>query len=104
MSEQSAAGSGRVTIENVNHPGVTTTADARMYVAMRDAMLKVLPPSPPGLTADELRAAVLPHLPPDLFPGGQKAGWWTKAVQLDLEAKGVIKREATRPLRLHRSG
>jgi hypothetical protein len=35
------------------------------------------------------------------FPGGAKAGWWAKAVQLDLEAKGVVKREKTSPIRLY---
>ena len=30
---------GRVTIENVNHPGSTSKVDAGMYHAMRDAML-----------------------------------------------------------------
>lgn len=46
--------------------------------------------------------ALVPHLPDDLFPGGAKAGWWSKAVQLDLEAKGVIARESSKPLRWHR--
>jgi hypothetical protein len=45
---------------------------------------------------------VLPHLPDDLYPGGAKAGWYTKAVQMDLEAKGIIARAKTRPLRLHK--
>ena len=36
-----------------------------------------------------------------LDPDGAKAGWWTKAVQLDLEAKGIIRREKVTPLRLH---
>jgi hypothetical protein len=53
---------GRVVLENVNHPGTTTTA------------------------------------------GGAKAGWWSKAVQFDLEAKGVIAREPGKPLRWHRTG
>jgi hypothetical protein len=44
----------------------------------------------------------LKHLPEELFPGGAKAGWWTKAVQLDLEAKKVIVREKTTPLRLRK--
>ena len=35
--------------------------------------------------------------------GGAKAGWWAKTVQLDLEAKGAIVREKTRPLRFHRA-
>ena len=46
---------------------------------------------------------VTAHLPHELFPGGAKAGWWAKTVQLDLEAKGVIVREKTRPLRLHKA-
>ena len=37
------------------------------------------------------------------FPGGAHAGWWLKTVQLDLEAKRIIVREKTTPLRLHRS-
>jgi hypothetical protein len=41
------------------------------------------------------------HLPADLFPGGEKAGWWVKAVQLDLEAKRVIARTPS-PVRLYR--
>ena len=45
---------------------------------------------------------VVPHLPDDLFPGGAKAGWWAAAVQLDLEAKGIIKRGAVSPVRLYR--
>ena len=51
---------GRVTIENVNHPGQTSEVDAGLYHAMRLAML-------------------------------------------DVEAKGVIARESSRPLRRHRS-
>jgi Family of unknown function (DUF6958) len=47
--------------------------------------------------------AVLPHLSATLFPDGAHAGWWLKTVQLDLEAKGVIAREKTTPLRLHRA-
>lgn len=31
------------------------------------------------------------------------AGWWSKAVQLDLEAKGVIARESSKPLRWYRN-
>jgi hypothetical protein len=37
-----------------------------------------------------------------LVPGGVKAGWWVKAVQLDQEAKGALVREPTKPLRWHR--
>ena len=102
-SQRSGKDSGRVTIENVNHPGATSTVDAGMYHAMRAALLKALPTRAPGLTEAEMRAALLPHLPEDLFPGGAKANWWSKSVQLDLEAKGLIAREPTRPLRWHRN-
>jgi hypothetical protein len=95
--------SDRVLLENINHPGKTTSADAHMYEAMKRAILKVLPAKAPGLTVAELEDRVLAHLPQKLFPGGAKAGWWTKAVQLDLEAKGVIVRTKTSPLRLHKS-
>jgi hypothetical protein len=44
--------------------------------------------------------AILPHLNKELFPGGAKAPWWLKAVQLDLEAKGMIKRGPKSPVRL----
>jgi hypothetical protein len=93
----------KIEMKNVNHPGKVTRVDADMYKAMKRAFLKVLPKTSPGLIADEIREAVLAHLPEDLYPGGAKAGWWTKAVQLDLEAKGVIAREKTKPLRLHKA-
>jgi hypothetical protein len=55
-----------------------------------------------GKTASSSLDAVVPHLPRDLLPGGAKAAWWSKAVQLDLEAKGVIASEGLKPLRWHR--
>src|SRR5512136_630420 len=102
MAERASDPRGRVEIENVNHPGRTTMVDAAMYDAMRAALLAALPSERPGLTQTEMRAAVLPHLRSDLFPGGAKAGWWSKAVQLDLEAKRLVVREPTSPLRWHR--
>ena len=92
----------RITIENVNHPGQSSTADAGMYQAMRMALLDALPATAPGLTQAEILEALKPGLPEELFPGGEKAGWWAKSVQLDLEAKRLIERERTTPLRWHR--
>ena len=97
-----AAGTARVVVENVNHPGTRRPVDARKYQAMRRALLKALPARTPGLTLADALTAVLPHLPAAVFPGGAHAGWWLKTVQLDLEAKRVISREKTTPLRLHR--
>jgi hypothetical protein len=92
----------RVSVENLNHPGKTRLVDAANYQAMRRAVLKVLPARSPGLGYDELSRAVLAHLPEKLFPGGARAGWWLKTVQLDLEAKRLIAREKVSPLRWHR--
>jgi hypothetical protein len=92
----------RVEVENINHPGQQRSVDAAKYEAMRRALLKVLPERPPGLTLAEASAAVMPHLPPALFPAGAHAGWWFKTVQLDLEAKRKIARERTTPLRVYR--
>jgi hypothetical protein len=89
----------KTVVENVNVPGKTSRVNAAKYKAMKDAMLRVLPEGEPGLTQSEIREAVIPHLPDDLFPGGSTAGWWAKTVQLDLEAKGIVIREATKPLR-----
>lgn len=96
-------GSPRVELENVNHPGQVNSADAAMYHAMKLAILKVLPAKSPGLTVAQMQEAVRGHLPEDLYPGGAKAGWWAKAAQLDLEAKGIIAREPVSPLRLHKA-
>lgn len=92
----------RIRIENINHPGKSTPVDAGMYGAMRTALLSILPGAAPGLTESQMRDAALKILPQDLYPDGDKAGWWAKAVQLDLEAKGEIARELSRPLRWHR--
>ena len=92
----------KIKLENVNHPGQVKRVDANMYQAMKTAFLKVLPKKSPGLTVAEIHERVTAHLPADLFPGGAKAGWWTKAVQLDLEAKGIVAREKTKPLRLRK--
>jgi uncharacterized protein YdhG (YjbR/CyaY superfamily) len=93
---------GRIAIESIVHQGKTRDVDAGMYHAMRDAMLQILPAAAPGLTREEILEAVPARLPDDLYPDGAKAGWWSKAVQLDLEAKGVIARESCSPLRWHR--
>jgi hypothetical protein len=91
----------KITVENVNVPGKTSRVNAAKYQAMKQAMLQVLPNVEPGLTQAEIREAVIAHLPDDLYPGGSTAGWWAKTVQLDLEAKGIVIREATKPLRWH---
>lgn len=95
--------SDKITIESATSPGWTERVDRSKYVAMRDALIAVLPAAPPGVIVADAKAALLSFLPVDLFPGGAKAGWWLKAVQLDLEAKGIVRREPGSPVRLFRT-
>ena len=91
----------KIEVENVNTPGKTSRVNRAKYEAMKSAMLATLPKASPGMTAKEAKEAAKPLLPEDLFPGGATSGWWQKAVQLDLEAKGVLIREPTKPLRFY---
>lgn len=87
-----------IELENVLQPGKTYRANREKYEVTREALIGVLPREAPGLSAREMLTAVTPQLPQRLFPGGEAAGWWVKAVQLDLEAKGLVHREG-KPLR-----
>ena len=89
----------RIEIEH-HHARAHPARGSRQYMAMRAALLRALPRQPPGMTVAQAKQALLPHLPASLFPQGATAGWWLKAVQLDLEAKGVIERLPGTPLRL----
>ncbi|MEL6961047.1 MAG: hypothetical protein AAGL89_19110 [Pseudomonadota bacterium] len=90
-----------IEVKNINTPGKTSRVNAAKYHAMKDAMLKVMSRDAPGQTANEIKEAAKAHLPDDLFPGGATSGWWQKSVQLDLEARGVVKRADTKPLRFY---
>jgi hypothetical protein len=92
----------RIVVENVNVPGHRRAVDATMYREMKRAFLAILPGKSPGLTRTEIRAMVLVKLSPTLFPKGAKADWWSKLVQLDLEAKREVVREKSKPLRWHK--
>ncbi len=90
----------KIEVENIGQPGKTTRVDAAKYAEMRKAVLAVTPSEAPGLTPAQIIEAVKPHLSEVLFPGGETAGWWVKCVQLDLEAKGILKRAPKAPVRL----
>lgn len=89
----------RVTVENVNHPGSTSTVDGAKYREAKAALLAELPKSG-GLNQAEMIAGVRKRLTGEL---SAKAGWWTKCVQLDLEAKGVVVRDGKKPIRWRRA-
>ena len=93
----------KIEVQNVGQPGKTYRVDAAKYAEMRKAVLAVTPSDPRGLTPAQIIEAVKPYLSEPLFPGGDTAGWWVKCVQLDLEAKGVLKRGPKSPVRLWRT-
>lgn len=94
----------KIEVLNVNVPGRVSRVDATKYAAMKRAILEVTPARPPGLSAAEMVARVTPLLPADLWPNGEKVGWWQKTVQLDLEARGLLVRvTGAKPLRWHRN-
>lgn len=93
----------RIEVRNIMSPDHVMTVDRAKYMAMKLALMAVLPAAPPGVTVAEAQAALLVHLDSTLFPGGAKAGWWMKCVQLDLEARGTIARGPKSPVRLYRT-
>ena len=96
------SGDDKIEVENVNVPGHVTRVDRAKYEAMRAAYLGTLTDEAPGMTAAEAKEALLAVLDQELFPGGKTSGWWMKSVQLDLEAKGIVARSQTKPLRFYR--
>jgi len=89
----------KVVVENINTPGITSNVNAVKYHAMCYALLKIIPKKGDGLTHKEMVELAKPLLPEDIFPDGAKSMWWSKTVQLDLEAKGVLTRQKTKLLR-----
>ncbi|MBV7408444.1 hypothetical protein [Maritimibacter sp. DP1N21-5] len=92
----------KIEVRNINSPDHITRVDRAKYEDMKQALLAVLPEEAPGMKVPEAKEALLPKLDQSLFPGGDKAGWWLKCVQLDLEFKGVIARAEKPPVRLRR--
>jgi len=56
----------KVAAGNLNTPGKSSQVDAAKHHDMRDTIITVLSDTP--TTAAEIKAAVIPHLPPALFP------------------------------------
>lgn len=84
---------------NVNHPEHRENLKEEKYTVIREAMLAVLPEHDSGqsMAFTELENQVRAYLeannvPMSLFPKAGSVRWYTKAVQLDLEARGEIER------------
>lgn len=82
--------------------GAPTTS--AKYDAVRDTMLAALPTEGNGLTWNQLVDTIARQVPSGMFAHLGSVRWYTKAVQHDLEAKGVIVRVPnSRPWRLRRA-
>lgn len=92
----------KIEVQNIGQLGKVYRVDAAKYAEMRRVMLMALPTSQPGMTVADLNDTVRPNLSAEVFPGGETCGWWVKCVQLDLEAKGLICRAKSSPVRLWR--
>ena len=97
--------------QNVNHPEHRENLKEEKYTIIREAMLATLPPAGSGgMLFDELDTKVAAYLaeknvPKELFPKQGSVRWYCKAVQLDLEAKGLIERLPKQsPIRLRKTG
>jgi hypothetical protein len=78
--------------KNVNRGSRGFAVTSEKYEPIRKAILASVPRSKEGTTFKELVAAVNDRVPKDLFPKRGSVSWYTKVVQLDLEAKGLIGR------------
>jgi hypothetical protein len=83
--------------------------EAWKYLAVRDALLRVLPAQgrgtsePQGLAFRELPALVWQALSPEDRAQLGSASWYTTTVKLDLEVKGQVRRLPGSPQRLVRT-
>ena len=83
----------KIEVESINAPDHKVKLNAEKYGAMNDAVISSDP-----MTYAAIKDGVLPILSQEYFLGGRTSGWWIKAVQLDLEAKGVLLQHTSKPL------
>ena len=99
-----------VQAQNVNHPEHRQSLNEEKYAIIREAMLASLPTQASGesMAFSALEDSVRAYLdekqtPVELFPKPGSVRWYTKTVQLDLEAKGEIERlPNASPIRLRK--
>jgi hypothetical protein len=76
---------------NKGKKGFAVTPDK--YELIRSAILASVPRTGGGVTFKELVASVATRVPTELFPKKGSVSWYTKVVQLDLEARGQLQRK-----------
>jgi len=89
--------------KNVNKGSRGFAVTAEKYEPIRKAVLAAVPRNREGVNFKELVASVRDRVPKELFPKRGSVSWYTKVVQLDLEAGGQIERiPGATPQRLRR--
>ena len=95
-----------VDAQNVNHPEYTEPLNSEKYGYVRSAILAAIAAADDaGMPFGDLEDAVDRFItdegiPRSLFPKPGSVRWYTKAVQLDLEARDLIERvPGAKPLR-----
>jgi len=101
MTSRTSAVAGKIETRSPNKPGYRRNVDAAKYAVMKKALLAFFPKAAPGRTQNEMMVKAK-SVDKRIFPG-TTGSWWAKCVQLDLEARGQLARENTRPLRWHRT-
>jgi len=93
-----------VKTRNVNKGSGGFAVTPEKYEPIRQAILASVPAREPGVTFRELVASVAAQVPRALFPKKGSLSWYTKVVQLDLEARGQLKRiPGATPQRIRRA-
>lgn len=90
-----------IEVFNINKPGQSSFVRKDKYEEVKRVLRALMPDTSPGLTQDEMAILVIQNVSGTVFEDNTKAGWWMKTVQLDLEARQVMIREKTSPLRWH---
>ena len=78
--------------KNVNKGTGGFAVTPEKYEPIRKAILASVPRNKEGVSLKELVASVTGRVPIELFPKRGSVSWYTKVVQLDLEAKGLLER------------
>lgn len=78
--------------KNVNKGSRGFAVTAEKYEPIRKAVLASVPRNKEGVSFNQLVASVSGRVPEALFPKRGSVSWYTKVVQLDLEASGHIER------------
>lgn len=91
----------KVEVFNINKPGQSSFVQKDKYEEVKRVLKSMMPDRSPGLTQDEMAKLVIENVSTTVFEDRNRAGWWMKTVQLDLEARTVMIREKTTPLQWH---